>query len=138
MKTNLLNAMTEPASSAAAAAGIKFGLSLGAGGLGALAMAAFDPPPTKKAMYAQAAVAGTLAIVSTKLAIKILAGWWPSVFDISNASIWDAVDVLLPVGFLIGALSWGLMGALVKLRGLVAAKGADAVAEKVGLGVSRE
>ena len=53
--------------------------------------------------------------------------------DLANADAITAIEVSGPVFFVIGSLSWGLAGAVVHLRRMIADRGADAVADKIGL-----
>lgn len=123
MKVTLM--ATEPVSSGLFAGLVwKLGLMAALGALGGAIMAAFDPPKTRRTLFLQATVAGTGSLVFGDAALQILAHFVP----------WAAGGAYaLPVYFLVGALSWGFMGALAKLRQVVAEKGANVVADKVGL-----
>jgi hypothetical protein len=114
--------VTEPASTAAGAvAAWKFGLIhklltlIAIGGLGGLLIAAFDPPKNRMVLFGQAL-----------RALDYYAAW----IDLATPEQW--LEAALPVGFLIGAMSWGLMGALVKLRELIRVRAARSLAEKAG------
>ena len=51
---------------------------------------------------------------------------------VTTTSIGEAwLEIALPVALVIGALSWGVLGALVKLRALIRERGAAAVADRV-------
>jgi len=116
---------TEPISGFAAGLLLKAGATAGAGLLGAAAMAAFDPPKSRRELFLQAATAGTGSLVFGKLAV---------IAATKYVTFAPADELTIPVFFLVGAMSWGVFGALAKLRKLVAEKGAGKVAEKVGLG----
>lgn len=131
------NAVTEPASTAAGAvAAWKFGLlhklaALAATGVvGGLLIAAFDPPKNRMALFGQAAVAGFLSLLLTLPVLRAL-DYYAAWLDLSSPEQW--LEAALPVGFLIGAMSWGAMGALVKLRELIRVRAARSIAESVGM-----
>lgn len=115
---------TEPASAVAAGLLFKAGTAAGAGLLGGLIMAAFDPPASRKELFLQAAVAGTGSAVFGPTALSAASKF----IEFSSTS-----ELMIPVYFLVGALSWGAMGALAKFRKLVSERGAAAVGGKVGL-----
>jgi hypothetical protein len=124
------------ASGAAAGLAWKLGLIqkllalVGVGAVGAVVMASFDPPPTRRAMFAQALAAGVMAILFTPAMVR----WLDSMFDwitVNDVESW--AEVALPCGFMVGALSWGFIGALSKLRTIVKDKGADALARRAGI-----
>jgi hypothetical protein len=125
--------MGEPASTAGAVFGAKMASALGAGALGALVMAMVDPPKTRGQLAAQSFVAGVCSIVGTPLTAR----WLDSVFDFidlsATASVPQVLEVFTPVAFLIGALSWGIMGALVQFRRMVRERGAAKLAKAAGL-----
>lgn len=112
------------AESAGAVGLYKLGAALGVGVVGAACIAAFDPPKTKRELFTQAASAGAVSILFGNAATKLADAWFTSLtYD----------DLHLPVCFLVGALSWGALGALAKLRTMIRERGADAVAGKAGL-----
>jgi hypothetical protein len=128
--------VTEPASTAAGAvAAWKFGLIhklltlIAIGGLGGLLIAAFDPPKNRMVLFGQAAVAGFLSLLLTLPVLRAL-DYYAAWIDLATPEQW--LEAALPVGFLIGAMSWGLMGALVKLRELIRVRAARSLAEKAG------
>jgi hypothetical protein len=141
--------MPEPTSSTAAGAvafAAKYGLlaKLGAllatGVLGAVLIAAVDPAEAmpdpkkrRKLIFMQVVVALIVAGIFGKFVTSWLGkpGGWFAV-DPSDLGAW--IELAMPVGLTLGALSWGLIGAAVKLRILLAERGADAIADKVGLG----
>jgi hypothetical protein len=92
------------------------------GALGAAVMAALRPL-TAKQLFVQALVAG---VISTTFTDSLL-----EVFSINDKH-------KLPVAFLMGAMSWGLVGAAVRLRDLVSQRGGDAIAHTVGLDEGKE
>lgn len=138
------NTMTEPASSAVAGIAAwklgllgKLGALLGAGGIGALLIAAVDPAEAvadrkqrRRLIFTQVIVAGVMASMCTSAVVRWLASWNPWM---QMATFEDWGEVALPVGLFIGALSWGVLGALVKLRALVKERGAEAVAARIHL-----
>lgn len=113
------------AETTAAGAGLlwKLGAGLGLGALGALVMAAVDPPKTRKVLFLQAFVAMAGSTVFGPLAIKLG----------EHYTGLPREDLLVPCLFLTGALSWGAAAALAKFRQLVADKAAGIAADKVGL-----
>lgn len=129
--------MTEPASSAAgAAAAWKLGLFgklaalLLSGVVGAAIIAAVDPPKTRLMLFAQAATAGIVSIIFTPIAVRVL-DHYVAWFNAQTASGVEMLEVVLPVGFLIGALSWGFVAAAAKLREIIRERGAAALANHV-------
>ena len=90
---------------------------LGTGAVGALVMAAVDPPRSRRQLFLQAVVAGVTACYFAAAAARLL----------------GAMEYELQIGFLIGALSWGAVGALVKLRTLIRDRAPDVIAAKAGL-----
>lgn len=102
----------------------KLGAALGLGVLGAAVMAAFDPPASKKELFLQASTAGVGSVVFGPLGLELAAKY---------ITVVPAESLQVPGLFLVGALSWGAFGALAKLRQKIRDKGADKVAEKVGL-----
>lgn len=131
--------MTEPASSAAGAvAAWKLGLLhklvalFGIGAVGAALMSLYDPPASRRALFAQALAAGVVALTFTLPALRWLdsaVGW----IDLADGDPAQWLEVALPVGFLLGSVSWGGIGALVKLRSLIRDRAAQALASKAGL-----
>ncbi len=118
--------------SVGAIVGAKVASAIGFGALGALIMAAVDPPKTRLALAMQATVAGVCRIVVTPLAAR----WIDHTFawiDLGRAGVVEVLEVFMPVGFLVGALSWGAVGALVKLREIVNQRAADKLAKAAGM-----
>jgi hypothetical protein len=87
------------------------------GALGAAVMAALRPQ-TGRQLFIQALVAGVISTYFTESVMDVL-------------SIPEKHK--LPIGFLLGAMSWGLVGAAVRLRDIVSQRGGDAIAHRVGL-----
>lgn len=126
--------MTEPTTAlAASAVGVaksaagqaaisKLMLLFATGALGAAVMAALRPQ-TGRQLFIQALVAGVISTYFTDSLIDVLA---------------IQEKHKLPVAFLIGAMSWGLVGAAVRLRDLVSQRGGDAIAHSVGLDDGKE
>jgi hypothetical protein len=122
MKANLM--ATEPVSSGIFAGLIwKLGLMAVVGAVGGAIMAAFDPPETRKGLFLQATVAGTGSLVFGDVAHAAATLYLP----------FASGTTLIPSYFLVGALSWGVLGALAKFRKLVSEKAAGAVAKKLGV-----
>lgn len=130
---------TEPAS-AVVAGGLaaKYGLLaklaalISSGILGALLIAAFDPPTDRRLLFRQAAVAGLCSLLLTMPTLRWLdphLSWFSLQGDIETV-----LEMVLAVGFIIGAASWGLVGAFVKFRTIVAERGAKLAADRLGLG----
>lgn len=119
------------AASSGTSAGV-FGAAVGAGLVGGLMMIALDPPRTKRQMLGQAIVACIGSAMFGPIAVRVANHYLPWI-DLANADAITAIEVSGPVFFVIGSLSWGLAGAVVHLRRLIADKGADAVADKIGL-----
>lgn len=119
------------AETGAAIGGAKLLSLLGVGAAGAIVMAAVEPPQTRRALFVQACVAGFVALLFTPGAVRALvAAGWVAPFG-GDVERW--AEVALPCGFLLGALSWGLVGALVKLRAILRDRAADALARRVGV-----
>jgi hypothetical protein len=129
----------ETAGAVAYGLGAKLGALLGAGALGALLIAAVDPaeamPDPKKRrrlifvqVIAAIVVCGFFGPGLVSWLVKPT-GWVP----VPAGDILALIEVVMPVGLLLGALSWGLIGVIVKLRHLIATRGADVVAKHVGL-----
>jgi len=131
-------ALTEPATTAAGAAAWKLGLIhklvalFAAGAVGAAVIAAFDVPASRGRRFLQAAVAGLAAMLFTLPSVRALDAWagW---IDLSAGDPAAWLEVALPVGFIIGALSWGAFGALYQLRQLIQARAASELARRVGM-----
>ncbi len=129
--------MAEPVSSAASggamwkAVGFSSAL-IGTGILGAVLIAAFDPPKTKKGLFAQSAIGGIMSLVFGPLAVRAADHYFDFI-NLANASALDGLQQAAPVYFLVGALGWGACGALVKLRELIRDKGATIIAGKGGI-----
>lgn len=138
--------MTEPASSAVGAvAAWKLGLIhkvlalFGIGALGAWLIAIADPTPEgatrqerTRIFFLQGLVAGVMALLFTVPAMRFLGATFEWAKPVpGDPESW--LSTALPIGFLIGAMSWGLAGALVKLRQLLKERGAKAIGDHVGL-----
>lgn len=140
MNSETARAAAQAAAGAGAVGIVKIAALLGGGALGALVIAAVDPaeaePDPKKRrrlIFSQVMVASVVAGVFGKLVTTWLGkpgGWIP--IEPGNVEAW--IELGMPVGLVLGALSWGLVGVLVKLRKVIAERAADAVANKVGLG----
>lgn len=121
--------MTEPISAAAAsavgaaqtvagkAALAKLAAIFATGAVGAAVMAALRPV-TARQLFVQAAVAGVVSVYFAESVID----WFPALRGFT-----------LQVAFLLGAMSWGIVGALVRLRDLIDKRGARVIAARVGI-----
>ncbi len=117
----------------------KLGAILGAGVLGALVIAAVDPaeamPDPKKRrrlIFLQVFV----ALVVAGLLGPGLTSWLTrpaGLFPVTPGDLGALIEAAMPVGLALGALSWGLIGAGVKIRQIIADRGAAIVARKAGL-----
>lgn len=116
-----------------------------AGLVGALLVAAFDPSeavkdPKKrqKLLLVQYTAGLTVACMFTLGTVRWLdfnLEWInlpQHIQSLDELQAW--FEIALPVGFIYGGLSIGLIGALVKLRQIIADRGAEAVADRIGLG----
>lgn len=119
------NMATEPISGTLAVLALKAaGLATVVGALGGAIMAVFDPPKSRREMFLQAAVAGSGSLVFGHLGAAAAAHY---------ISFLPAEDMKIPAYFLVGAMSWGVFGALAKVRRVVADKAADKIIERTGL-----
>ena len=119
--------VTYPMSAEGIGAGLlwKLGVSIGAGVLGASIMAAMDPPTTKRELFKQAAVAGVGSMVFGPVALTVVSHYAPFLAN--------SLETAVPVYFLVGALAWGVFGAIAKLRVLIRDRAANALAVKFGV-----
>ena len=99
-------------------------LTAGAGVLGAAVMAAVDPPKTRWELFLHGATALAGSVVFGPVAVRVVAQFipWIGATDI---------EVVVPIYFLVGALSWGVFGAIAKARALIRDRGADAIAKRL-------
>lgn len=120
-------------SAEAAATGLLWKLcaSLGAGVLGGAIMASIDPPASRKELFKQASAAGVGSLVFGPLAVRFLNHYFP--FLDGATSIFDVLEIAVPMYFLVGALSWGFFGAVAKARKLIADKATSTLAKKFGV-----
>lgn len=117
----------------------KLGALLAAGAVGAVLIAAVDPAEAmpdprkrRKLIFTQVVSAGVVCGGFGPLAVRWLGradGWFPVLAN--DVGGW--VELAMPVGLVLGGLSWGLIGATVKLRQLISARGAAAIADRVGM-----
>lgn len=117
---------TEPASAIGAGLLLKAGVGLGAGALGAVAMAAVDPPATRKEMFLRALVAGSVSLTFGPVAVLAAERYIPFLAG-------GGVTTAAPVLFLTGALSWAGMGALRAFAALVRERAAAKAAKTLGI-----
>lgn len=112
---------------------LKAGAALGSGVLGAAIMACMDPPASRKELFTQAAVAGVGSMVFGPIAVRVLTHYFDFLKTAAATSPSDFLEVAVPIFFIVGALSWGLFGAIAKFRKLLADKAANALAKKFGV-----
>jgi hypothetical protein len=131
--------MSEPTTGAAAGiaaykAGLftKLAVALGAGLIGGLVMAAFDPPKDRKELAKQGAAAGAGGIFFGPIAARWVDHLLPWV-DLKSAGAVEYWEFAGPVFFLCGALSWGVFGALARARQIIKDKAADKIAKATGV-----
>lgn len=116
---------TEPVSSGIfAGLVVKLGFMAAIGAVGGLIISLFDKAESRTERALQAGSAGVASAVFGKAATAVAAAHITSV---------PKEDLLIPVCFLVGALSWGVFGALAKLRQAIRDKGASAVTDRIGL-----
>lgn len=134
--------MSEPATTAAGAAAVwkmgllsKLAILLSVGTLAGLLMAAVDPAEAepdprkrRRLIFGQVIAAAIFAPMFTPMCVKWLVSHFP-ILTITDFESWSTVA--LPVGLVIGALSWGVLGAFVKARSIIRERAAQAVADKV-------
>lgn len=108
----------------------KVALLSGFGLLGAAFIAAVDPPKTRKQLFLQAAVAIMLSLVVGPIAVSAF-DYYLDFVDLSKVPIQLYMEVAAPIYALIGAMSWGVVGFLAKLRDLVNTDGARILKDKV-------
>jgi MFS family permease len=113
-------------SGAAGAFFAKFGFVVGAGMAGAAIMAVLDPPKTRKELFMQGMCAGVGSFVFGPAALSWVGGFVGQQLVDTGFTDWA-----LPIYFVVGALSWGFFGMLVKLRVLISERGADKIADRV-------
>jgi hypothetical protein len=119
--------------SGAGAIGIfgKVAVIAGAGLLGAAAMAAFDPPTTKKQLFVQAAIALGCSFMFGPTAVKA-ADFYFDFINLAGVSNWiEFMETAAPIYALVGALSWGFVGLVASLRKLIRNKGANSLFDLV-------
>jgi hypothetical protein len=115
--------------SGAGALGIfgKVAIIASAGLLGAAAMAAFDPPQTKKQLFMQAAIALGCSFMFGPIAVRA-ADFYFDFINLATITNWvEFMETVAPIYGLVGALSWGFVGLLAALRKLIKEKGAPKV-----------
>ena len=122
MKESLMPAM-ESGSAWGVATLTKFGwlkiASLGAAGIGAGLMALSRPPKTRREQFYQ----GLTALGSSALFGDFAVRWAATFFSFVNLatdSIFDVYTFYISIHGLVGAMAWGLFGALGTLRDKVA------------------
>ena len=104
-----------------AAIATKFGWlklgTLGASLAGALVMAMFRPPKTRREVLYHALVAAIGSYMFGPFCVSLAASWLPT----------GVSDIVMPVHFLVGALSWGAFSALAAWRDKLAVNPQEAI-----------
>lgn len=108
-----------------------------AGLVGAACIAAFDPPENRRQLFAQAAVAGVGSVFFGP-AIALVVQHFITWVDWAHLPAATAVEYNMPIYFVVGSMAWGVFGAMSKLRKLIAARGAEALAKRVGMDTPEE
>lgn len=108
----------------------KLGIASVVGVLGALIMAAVDPPQTRREMFLQAVTAGVGSMLFGGPALRVL-DYYVDAIDLTHATIGQYIESGVPVYFLIGAFSWGAFGALAKFRKIVREDAAAAIWKRI-------
>lgn len=104
---------------AGTAALTKVVVAAGGGILGALVMAAVDPPKTRMQMFLQASCAGIGSMVFGGVAIQFVNAYVVTSMNIMALPKYEFLEWAVPVYFLVGAMSWGIFGAIAKFRALL-------------------
>jgi hypothetical protein len=102
----------------------KLAIAGGAGLVGALVIAAVDPPANRRELFLQAFVAGGGSMSFGPVAVQA-ASHFITWVDFTQ------IEFAVPVYFLVGALSWGAAGALAMFRKTIKEKGGDYLSKKV-------
>lgn len=129
---------------AAAGLALKYGWAakltalIGVGTLSALLIAAIDPAEAiqdpkkrRKLILVQAFAAGIVAPLFTPATVRWIDSMLTWVDTTQSIEAW--AEIALPVGLLWGSLSWGILGAMVKLRQIVRDRAAGELARRVGI-----
>lgn len=141
MKAHTMSAETTAAGILAAKYGLvaKLAALFAAGGLTAVMIAAFDPAEAmpdpkrrRRLLFAQVITAALVAVMVGPLVVSWL-GKPGGYFPVQPGDMQAWIELAMPVGLILGGLSWGFIGALVRLRRLIAERGAQIVADRVGL-----
>lgn len=115
---------------AAKAAGL-FGI-FSAGVLGAVVIAAVDPPKTRREMFMRALAAGVGSLFFGPVAVRVLDHYTDWV-NLATAPTQEVIELVAPVYLVVGCLSWGLFGAIAMLSKILKARGAQALAKRLGV-----
>lgn len=95
----------------------------GAGVLGALAIAAVNPPATRREMFLHALAAGIGSLTFGPLVVRALAHY----VTVLNP---PTIEVAVPIYFVVGALSWGVFSMIAQVRAFIAQRGAAIIIKK--------
>lgn|GEM_PF-4276108 len=109
----------------------KFGAILGAGALGALMIAAVDPPKTRGEQLLRALAAAS-SLLFAPSAIRLVDSYL-DYFPAQGADLYTYLELALPVAFLVGAMSWACVGVLVQLQRILRERAAARIADVLSL-----
>jgi len=112
----------------------KLGAIFAAGSVGATFIALFQSK-TKRETFIRASIAGPLSVFLAFPAYKLLIGFVPI---LTPAAEEEFVLTLLSVAFVLGGLSWGIVGAMAALSGLMQNHGGPAIWARLGLATKNQ
>lgn len=95
--------------------------------IGAALMAMFDPPKDKKTMFMQAATAITISLLFGPVTVSLADYYFEFITLTTASSVWEVMEIAGPIYALTGAVSWGFVGFLSKLRAILNNDGANIV-----------
>ena len=95
---------------------------------GSALMIAIRPNLTRKQLILHAVVAGAMARFTTALVVRFLDGSFGAI-DLKSWPTEDVRDFYVMVGFVIGALSWGIVGAVYYVREKLGTNPIEAIQE---------
>lgn len=90
-------------------------LTVGAALAGAVMMAVFRPPKTKKEMFYQGAVALGCSLLFGDTVCQML-DYWFDFINLTSSPREQVIQFVVAVHGLVGAMSWGLFGGIAVLR----------------------
>lgn len=95
--------------------------------MGAALMAVFDPPKDRKALFLQSATAITVSLLFGPIMVSIADHYFDFINFTASNTVWQVMEIAGPIYALTGALSWGFIGFLSKLRSILHNDGASIV-----------